>query len=129
MRLDTRGASVVNNRDIPDICLQQMVAVMLLDKTVSFAGSHDEARMHDPAVLHERAKVELLPDKELDRGVREAIVEVTLRGRHDAARARPRRARHRGQSDAARRGGRQVPRPDRAGAGGSDRRGADRQAC
>ena len=80
VRLDTRGASVVNNRDIPDICLQQMVAVMLLDKTVSFAGSHDEARMRDPAVLHERAKVELLPDKELDRGIREAIVEVTLAG-------------------------------------------------
>ena len=78
VRLDTRGATVVNNRDIPDICLQQMVAVMLLDKTVSFAGSHDEARMHDPAVLRERAKVELLPDQELDRGIREAIVEVAL---------------------------------------------------
>jgi 2-methylcitrate dehydratase PrpD len=78
VRLDTRGATVVNNRDIPDICLQQMVAVMLLDKTVSFAGSHDEARMHDPAMLRERAKVELLPDQALDRGIREAIVEVVL---------------------------------------------------
>ena len=29
-------ATVVDNRDIPDICLQHMVAVMLLDKTVSF---------------------------------------------------------------------------------------------
>src|SRR5262245_21960601 len=35
VRLGTREASVVNNRDIPDICLQQMVAVMLLDGTVS----------------------------------------------------------------------------------------------
>jgi len=78
VRLDTRGATVVDNRDIPDICLQQMVALMLLDCTVSFAGSHDEARMRDPAVLAERAKVELLPEPALDRGIREAIVEVTL---------------------------------------------------
>jgi 2-methylcitrate dehydratase PrpD len=76
--LATRESTVVNNRDIPDICLQQMVAVMLLDRTVSFHGSHDTERMRDPAVLAERAKIELLPEKELDRGVREAIVEVDL---------------------------------------------------
>ena len=34
-------ARTVNNREIPDICLQHMVAVMLLDKTVSFAAAHD----------------------------------------------------------------------------------------
>jgi 2-methylcitrate dehydratase PrpD len=45
---------------------------------VSFRSSHDEARMHDSAVLAERAKVELLPDKELDRGVREAVVAIAL---------------------------------------------------
>ncbi len=78
VRLDTRGATVVDNRDIPDICLQQMVAVMLLDGTVSFAGAHDAARMRDPAVLVERAKVELVPEPALDRGIREAIVEVML---------------------------------------------------
>jgi 2-methylcitrate dehydratase PrpD len=78
VRLDTRGASVVNNREIPDICLQQMVAVMLRDKTVTFHGSHDEARMREPAVLRERAKVELIPEPALDRGIREGIVEVTL---------------------------------------------------
>jgi 2-methylcitrate dehydratase PrpD len=76
--LATRESTVVNNRDIPDICLQQMVAVMLLDKTVSFHGSHDVERMRDPAVLAERTKIELLPETELDRGVREAIVEVEL---------------------------------------------------
>jgi 2-methylcitrate dehydratase PrpD len=78
VRLGTREASVVNNRDIPDICLQQMVAVMLVDRTVSFAASHDLPRMRDPAVLRERAKVELVPDAELDRRVREAIVTVSL---------------------------------------------------
>jgi 2-methylcitrate dehydratase PrpD len=80
VRLGTRSASVVNNRDIPDICLQHMVAVMLIDGTVSFDASHDMARMRDPAVLRERAKVELVGDAELERRAprREAIVDVVL---------------------------------------------------
>ena len=78
VRLGVREASVVNNRDIPDICLQHMVAVMLIDGTVSFLAAHDVARMRDPAVLRQRAKVELVPDQELERRVREAIVSVTL---------------------------------------------------
>jgi len=78
VRLGTREASVVNNRDIPDICVQHMVAVMLMDKTVSFNAAHDVPRMRDPAALRERAKVELVPDAELEKRVREAIVEVTL---------------------------------------------------
>jgi 2-methylcitrate dehydratase PrpD len=78
VRLGTREASVVNNRDIPDICLQHMVAIMLTDGTVSFQAAHDVARMRDASVLRQRAKVELIPDDELDRKVREAIVTVTL---------------------------------------------------
>jgi len=80
VRLGTRSASVVNNRDIPDICLQHMVAVMLIDRTVSFDAAHDVARMREAAVLRERAKVELVGDAELEARAprREAIVEVTL---------------------------------------------------
>ena len=76
----TSAAYTVNNRDMPDICLQHLVAVMLLDKTVSFHAAHDRARMQDPAVLHQRAKVQLVPDEELEKliPVRVAIVEVTL---------------------------------------------------
>ena len=51
---------------------------MLIDGTVSFLAAHDVARMRDPAVLRQRAKVELVPDQELERRVREAIVKVTL---------------------------------------------------
>jgi len=60
--------------------LQHMVAVMLLDRTVSFAAAHDTARLHDPAILRERSKVQLVPDAELERlmPLRVAIVEVTL---------------------------------------------------
>jgi 2-methylcitrate dehydratase PrpD len=71
--------SIVDNADMPDICLQYMIAVMMIDKTASFHAAHDKARMKDPAILRERAKVDLVSDDELGRHARrEAIVEVTL---------------------------------------------------
>ena len=80
VRIATDEASVVNNRDIPDISLQYMLAVMLIDKTASFRAAHDNARMHDPAVLRERAKIQLVPDADLEKLLpkRVAIVEVTF---------------------------------------------------
>jgi 2-methylcitrate dehydratase PrpD len=65
---------------MPDICLEHMVAIMLLDKTVSFRSVHDKARMQDPAVLRQRAKVQVLADPRIDarRPRREAIVELNL---------------------------------------------------
>jgi 2-methylcitrate dehydratase PrpD len=78
VRLGNREASVVNNRELPDICLQHLVAVMLIDRTVSFKAAHDVPRMKDAGLLRQRAKVELVPDQELDQRQREAIVEVTL---------------------------------------------------
>jgi 2-methylcitrate dehydratase PrpD len=80
VQLATDEAAIVNNREIPDICLQHMVAVMLLDKTVTFVSAHDKERLTDPATLRERAKVQLIPDQELERfmPLRVAIVNVTL---------------------------------------------------
>ena len=80
VRLAPSVAEVVDNRDIPDICLQHMVAVMLLDKTVSFQAAHDKARMKDATALRQRAKVNLVHDQELDKllPVRVAIVEIEL---------------------------------------------------
>ena len=43
-----------------------MIAVMLLDETVTFAAVHDEARMQGPATLSERAKVDLVHHATLD---------------------------------------------------------------
>lgn len=73
-------ARIVNNREMPDICLQHMISVMLLDKTASFDAAHDKPRMNDPAVLRVRAKVQLIPSDELERlePARQAIVEITL---------------------------------------------------
>jgi 2-methylcitrate dehydratase PrpD len=80
VRIATDEANTVSNREMPDICMQHMVAVMMLDKTVTFASAHDKARMQDPAVLRQRAKVEVLADPRIDarRPRREAIVELTL---------------------------------------------------
>ncbi len=80
VRVARTQGSVVNNREMPDICLQHMVAVMLIDKTASFKSAHDKTRMQDPAVLRVRAKVNLVLDEELQRALprREAIVEITL---------------------------------------------------
>ena len=55
-----------------------MVAVMLLDKIVSFHAAHDVARMNDAAAKAQRAKVDLVPDAELEKVVRQSIVTVTL---------------------------------------------------
>src|SRR6202453_4360818 len=80
VRVATSEPSLVNNREMPDICMQHMIAVMLVDKTATFKAAHDKARMQDPAILKQRAKVQLIPDAELERHLpaREAIVEVTL---------------------------------------------------
>jgi len=80
VRLAPTVAAVVDNREVPDICLQHMIAVMLLDKTVSFHAAHDKPRMRDPAVLRQRAKVNLVRNEELSKlmPVRVTIVEIEL---------------------------------------------------
>lgn len=80
VRLAPTVGAVVDNRDIPDICLQHMVAVMLIDKTASFHAAHDKARMQDATVLRHRRKVTYVPDATLAPllPARVAVVEITL---------------------------------------------------
>jgi 2-methylcitrate dehydratase PrpD len=80
VRLAPSVARVVDNRDIPDICLQHMIAVMLLDKTVSFHAAHEKPRMQDPAAVRERGKVKLVYDEDLAKllPVRITVVEIEL---------------------------------------------------
>jgi len=67
VRLAPSEGRTVNNRDMPDICLQHIVAVMLVNGTVTFRSAHDRQLMHDPAILAARAKVNLVPDEELEK--------------------------------------------------------------
>jgi 2-methylcitrate dehydratase PrpD len=80
VRVATSEAKTVNAREMPDICLQHMVAVMLVDKTASFEAAHDKPRMQNATILRHRAKVQLVPDEDLEQLYprREAIVEITL---------------------------------------------------
>ena len=80
VRLAPSVGAVVDNRDIPDICLQHMVAVMLIDGTASFHAAHDKGRMQDAAVLRHRSKVKYVPDTSLAQllPARVAIVDITL---------------------------------------------------
>jgi len=80
VRVAHQGANTVDNRDMPDICMQHMCAVMLLDGTVSFASSHDEKRMRDRRVLAIRQKIELRGDDALSAAMpsRQGIVELEL---------------------------------------------------
>jgi 2-methylcitrate dehydratase PrpD len=80
VQLSHTEARTVDNREMPDISLQHMIAVMLIDGTASFAAAHDRGRMADPAVLKQRAKVKLVRSDELEKlePDRAAIVDITL---------------------------------------------------
>ncbi len=80
VRVAHQMVNTVNDRTMPDICLQHLCALMLLDGIVTFESSHDERRMHDPAVLALRNRIELYGDDALTRAMpsRQGIVELML---------------------------------------------------
>jgi 2-methylcitrate dehydratase PrpD len=81
VRLPADGAGVVDNRSMPDVNCQYIIAVALVDGTVSFADSHSHQRMEDPQVRAVKARVQLVADRELmtPDAPRSGRVEVTLR--------------------------------------------------
>ena len=80
-RLPEDGANIVNNRAMPDVNLQYVLAVALLEGTVSFADSHSLERMKDRQVLAVKERVQLVADKALmdPDAPRSGRVDVTLR--------------------------------------------------
>jgi len=72
--------SVVNNREMPDINLQYILAVALIDGGLTFKAAHDFPRMKAPDVMAARAKFTITEDASLrlPHTVRTAWVEVTL---------------------------------------------------
>ena len=81
VRVSHQGARTTDNRSMPDINMQYMVSVMLLDGTATLEAAHDEKRMNDPKVMEMRRRVELKGDDELQKALprRGGIVELTLR--------------------------------------------------
>ena len=95
---------------MPDVNLQHLMAVALIDGTVSFEMSHSRERMKDPRVLAVKARVQLVGDRALvdPAAPRSGVVEATLarRPRGPPLHAAP--AGHEGES--AQRRGRWPPR-------------------
>jgi 2-methylcitrate dehydratase PrpD len=80
-RLPQDGAGIVNDSAMPDVNLQYLVAVALIDGAVSFDASHSLDRMKDPQVLAVKQRVQLVGDRALmdPAAPRSANVEVRLR--------------------------------------------------
>lgn len=81
VRVAHQGANTTNNRNMPDICMQHLCAVMLIDGIVTFESSHDEKRMRNKQVLDLRRRVTLLGDDALTAAMpsRQGIVELKLK--------------------------------------------------
>jgi 2-methylcitrate dehydratase PrpD len=81
VRTYTTGATTTDNREMADICMQHMCAVMLIDGGVTFKSAHDNRRMKDPRVLALRKRIVSLADDELEarRPERHGIIDLTLK--------------------------------------------------
>src|SRR5206468_11766900 len=64
-RLPEDGARIVDNRAMPDVNIQYVMAVALIDGTLSFDASHSYERMRDPQVQAVRRRIELVADRTL----------------------------------------------------------------
>jgi 2-methylcitrate dehydratase PrpD len=74
-----RGSDrTVDRTPAPDVNVQHLLAMLLIDGVLTFRSIHDHDRMRDPAILALRAKIEVRPSDELlhARPRRQAIVEV-----------------------------------------------------
>jgi len=81
VRVAHQGANTTDNRSMPDINMQHMCAVMLIDGIVTFISSHDEKRMKHPKVVELKRRIELHGDDEMTRVIpsRQGIVELKLK--------------------------------------------------
>src|SRR4029450_410057 len=81
VRIPASGARTVNNRHMPDVNVQYMVAAILVDSKLTFELAHDYERFENPRVLSLKEKVQLVGDNEMERsGHRfQGLVEVTLK--------------------------------------------------
>ena len=81
VRLPEDGARIVDNRLMPDVNCQHIMAVALVDGMINFENSHSFERMSEPAIVQARQRVELIADPELVvlEAPRSGFVEVTTR--------------------------------------------------
>ncbi|MDB6049614.1 MAG: 2-methylcitrate dehydratase [Pseudomonas sp.] len=80
VKVPSDAIGIVGDSAMPDVNCAHMVAVALVKGAVSFVDSHDSTLMHQPRMVEQRAKVNVVVDKSLDdpAAPRGAIVTVIL---------------------------------------------------
>jgi 2-methylcitrate dehydratase PrpD len=80
VRVSTSAADKIDDSVMANLSMQYLISVMLIDRSLSFTAAHDDARMRDPAVLRQKAKIKVVADESLERLLpkRVAIVEVVF---------------------------------------------------
>ena len=80
-RMPDKELEIVNDRDMPDISVQHLLAVMLLDGSVTFVSAHDFKRMKDPRVRKLRERIRAVGDPGLTDAQRRwrCVMEVKLK--------------------------------------------------
>ena len=78
VHLPTGSDRTVDRTPAPDVNIQHLLALLLIDGTLTFRSIHDHARMGDAKILTLRAKIKVVPSDALlyARPRRQAIVEV-----------------------------------------------------
>jgi 2-methylcitrate dehydratase PrpD len=80
-RVPENGGRIVNDRNMPNVNLQYVLAATLLDGRFSFATAHSYEHMKDPQILAVKSRIKLELDAELThaRPRRQGIVEIHTR--------------------------------------------------
>jgi 2-methylcitrate dehydratase PrpD len=65
LELPDDRAKLVDNRTMPNINVQHLVALTLVDGGMTFANSHDHQRMADPDLVALRRRIKLIANPEL----------------------------------------------------------------
>jgi 2-methylcitrate dehydratase PrpD len=80
-RLPESGARTVNNRHMPDVNIQYILAAIIVEGQLTFEAAHDYQRFGNPRVLALKEKVQLIGDEEMERSGKrfQGLVEITLK--------------------------------------------------
>lgn len=80
-RVPETELKVVDNREMVDISLQHLLAVMAIDGTMTFKAAHDYRRANDPKVRTMRSRIEAIADPTIPAPVRgwRCVMEVKLK--------------------------------------------------
>jgi 2-methylcitrate dehydratase PrpD len=81
VHLPSRSARTVDNAAAPELNVQHLMAMLLIEGELSFESIHDRGKMQDTRIRALRAKIALVPSEELMHAMprRQAIVSVKTR--------------------------------------------------